>query len=202
MSTPSRPAGSEPYIVAMANQADRSNRPTSFVVIGAIIVLASLIYALFGIRQYVEGNERIRRQTIERNVATGLLEQIEALENRNPDLDALYPSAGLMPNNLRRAIETAFADPERETDPAIFTVTEVSLKPTETTRGLLNTANVEVRATGRTALPIEDILHLVQTALREDPSSLMFLSELSIRTTPQGWVLEGLEFRRYSAARR
>ncbi len=129
--------------------------------------------------------------------------QIETLRNSNPDLATLYPPADLMPNPLRRARDIAFGgnDPDK-TQPEDLTVPEVTQEPTETTRGLLNTAKVQITARGARNFPIEDILLYIQTALENDPSNLMFLSEIAVRTTPQGWRLEGLEFRRYNINRR
>ncbi len=203
MSSPNRPAGSEPYIVAMANQADRSNRPTRVLVFAAAVIFGAIVYALFGLSAFAEGNTRIRSQTTQQQEIDRLVTQIETLRNSNPDLATLYPPADLMPNPLRRARDIAFGgnDPDK-TQPEDLTVPEVTQEPTETTRGLLNTAKVQITARGARNFPIEDILLYIQTALENDPSNLMFLSEIAVRTTPQGWRLEGLEFRRYNINRR
>lgn len=203
MSSPNRPAGSEPYIVAMANQADRSNRPTRVLVFAGVVIFGAIVYALFGLSAFAEGNARIRSQTTQQQEIDRLVTQIETLRNSNPDLATLYPPADLMPNPLRRARDIAFGgnDPDK-TQPEDLTVPEVTQEPTETTRGLLNTAKVQITARGAKNFPIEDILLYIQTALENDPSGLMFLSEIAVRTTPQGWRLEGLEFRRYNINRR
>jgi len=183
MSAPSRPAGSEPYIVGMANQADRANRPTKYFVIASVLILASLVYLLMGINTFLEGNGRLERLAAEQNTAERLLKDIERLNNRNPDLLRLYPPGEIrMPNYLRDAATKAFADnPETDTEPGFFNVGDVS-----------------VSVGGSRQLPIKDILLFIQTALEDDPSDLMFLSELSLRPTPQGWQVIALEFRRYS----
>lgn len=200
MSTPSRPAGSEPYIVAMANSADRANRPVRFIVIACLIVLGGLVYMLFGVKDFVDGNSRLERQIAQRASTERSLEQIEQLQNRNPDLVRLYPPGELfMPNHLRRAAEVAFADnPEDATQPEDFTVGDVEQKPLETSRGQLNNNTVRVQIRGATQIPIEDILLFIETALREDPSEIMFLSEIDLRPTPRGWQANSIEFRRYS----
>ncbi len=200
MSTPSRPAGSEPYIVAMANQADRSNRPVRFIVIGCVIVLACLVYMLFGVRDYLAGASRLQSQIVLRASTERSLKQIEQLENRNPDLLRLYPPGELnMPNYLREAATEAFGgNPEGKTQPDFFSVGDVERRPLESTRGQLNNSTVRVTVSGARALPIEDILTFVETAFEKDPSGLMFLSEFDLRPTPQGWQVRSLEFRRYS----
>ena len=200
MSAPSRPAGSEPYIVGMANQADRANRPTKYFVVASVLILASLVYLLMGINAFLEGNGRLERLAAEQNTAERLLKDIERLDNRNPDLLRLYPPGEIrMPNYLRDAATKAFADnPETETEPGFFNVGDVSTEPLETTRGLLNNNTIRVSVGGSRQLPIKDILLFIQTALEDDPSDLMFLSELSLRPTPQGWQVIALEFRRYS----
>lgn len=199
MSAPSRPAGSEPYIVGMANQADRANRPTKYFVIASVLILASLIYLLTGINTFLEGNGRLERLTAEQNTTERLLKDIEQLKNRNPDLVKLYPPGeAFMPNHLRDAAAKAFADnPETETEPGFFSVGDVRTEPLETTRGLLNNNTIRVSVSGTRQFPIRDILLFIQTALEDDPSGLMFLSELSLRPTPQGWQVIALEFRRY-----
>ena len=200
MSTPSRPAGSEPYIVAMANQADRANRPTRFIVIGCVIVLGCLVYMLFGVKEFVDGNSRLQRQITERATTEKSLEQIERLENRNPDLQRLYPPGeALMPNYLRAAATKAFGgNEEGETQPSDFSVADVQRRPLESTRGQLNNSTVRVTVSGARQLPIEDSLTFIETAFEEDPSGLMFLSEFDLRPTPRGWQVRSLEFRRYS----
>lgn len=200
MSGPSRPAGSEPYIVAMANQADRANRPTKYIVVGVLLILACLVYMLFGVRTFLEGDGRLGRQTREQNTVERLLAEIEQLNNRNPDLLRLYPPGELlMPTYLRQAATKAFADnPDTDTEPDFFTVPDVDQEPLETTRGLLNNNTVQVRVSGARQFPLEDIFLFIQTALEDDPSGLMFLSDISIRPSSQGWQLTSLEFRRYS----
>jgi len=200
MNVPHRPAGSEPYIVAMANQADRANRPTKFIVVAIVLILASLVYLLLGINSFVEGNGRLERLTREQSTAERLIEDINRLNNRNPDLLRLYPPGeSLVPNNLREAAKKAFANnPNTETTPEFFSVGDVTTEPLETTRGRLNNNTIRVSIGQARQIPIEDILLFIQTALEDDPSGLMFLSDLHIRPTPRGWQVISLEFRRYS----
>lgn len=201
MSTPSRPAGSEPYIVAMANQADRANRPTRFIVFGVLLILACCIYMLFGVKAFVESNARLERQLGERLSTEQQLQKIEELRGRSPDLETLYPAGALlMPNHLSAAARSAFANnPDTETEPGFFTISsDVDQKPLETSRGLLNNNTVTVSVAGARQIPIEDILLFIQTALEEDPSEIMFLSEIELRPVPQGWQARTIEFRRYS----
>lgn len=200
MSAPNRPAGSEPYIVAMANQADRANRPTKYFVVAAILILASLVYLLTGINAFLEGNGRLERLSAEQNTTKRLLADIERLNNRNPDLLRLYPPGEiLIPNYLRQAATNAFQDnPETDTEPRYFRVGDVTTEPLETTRGRLNNNTIRVSIGEVQQLPIEDILLFIDTALESDPSGLMFLSGLSLRAVPQGWQVLELEFRRYS----
>ncbi len=200
MNAPHRPAGSEPYIVAMANQADRSNRPTKFIVVASALILASLVYLLLGINAYAEGNGRLDRLIREQRSAEGLLENIERLNNRNPDLLRLYPPGEIrIPFYLREAAAKAFDNnPDTETRPDYFNVGDVTSTPLETTRGRLNSNTIRVSIGQAQQIPIDDILLFIQTALEDDPSGLMFLSDLHIRPTPRGWQVISLEFRRYS----
>jgi hypothetical protein len=200
MNTPHRPAGSEPYIVAMANQADRANRPTKFIVVAVVLIFASLVCPLFCVSSYAEGNGRLERLSRDQRSAERLLEDIERLNNRNPNLLRLYPPGEiLMPNNLREAARKAFEDnPDTETTPDFFSVGDVTTEPLETTRGRLNNNTIRVSIGQARQIPIEDILLFIQTALEDDPSGLMFLSDLHLRPTPRGWQVLALEFRRYS----
>lgn len=200
MNAPHRPAGSEPYIVAMANQADRANRPTKYLVIALVLIFASIVYMLFGVQAYAEGNGRLERLSRDQRSAERLLEDIERLNNRNPDLLRLYPPGEMrMPNYLREAAEKAFKNnPDTETTPDFFSVGDVTSEPLETTRGLLNNNTIRVSIGQARQIPIEDILLFIQTALEDDPSGLMFLSDLHLRPTPRGWQVISLEFRRYS----
>ncbi|MFI4853542.1 MAG: hypothetical protein ACIAQF_01025 [Phycisphaerales bacterium JB065] len=202
MNSPNRPAGSEPYIVAMANQADRSNRPTRVLVIASAVILAAIVYALFGLGEFTEGNARIREQSLQRQSITNLIQEIKSLRDSNPDLAALYPPADLIPNTLRQAKDIAFGGhPDDRAQPSDLIVSEVKQEPTETTQRLLNTAKVQISARGGKNFLIEDLLLYIDTAIKTDPKGLLFLSEFAVRTTERGWRLDGLEFRRYNIKR-
>jgi hypothetical protein len=203
MSTANRPAGSEPYIIAMANQADRANRPTKFIFVASLLILAGLMYMLFGVRSFIDGSAHLRRQYTEQANAERQLAEIDRLNNRNPDLVRLYPPGELlMPNHLREAARTAFADnTETDTRPTDFTAGDVRTERLESSPNLnRNLVRVSLSRTGQFSL--EDIFLFIETALRDDPSNMMFLSELDMRPTPRGWSVTSLEFRRYSFRRR
>lgn len=199
MSASPKPAGSEPYIVVMANQADRANRPTIFILLACVIIFAGIVYALFGIRSYVEGNAALQRQLTEQIGVNRRLSEIDRLNERNPDLLRLYPPGELlMPIHLRNAANTAFSDNESsDTLPSDFTVREVTTRPLESSPSL-NVNTVQVTIAGAKQLPLEDIFLFIETALRDEPSGMMFLREIHLSPTPRGWSVTSIEFQRYS----
>ncbi len=78
-------------LTAMANAADRGNRPTSFLIVAAIALLAGIVvliatYNAFGGQRHVLDIQENKT----RNIAD-LVAQLEALDTQKADLSQVYP---------------------------------------------------------------------------------------------------------------
>lgn len=109
----------------MAAAIDRSNKPTFIVIISAIALIATGVYAAFGANSHLNARERLREQKVRSGELIGMLDEIERLESERIDLRAIYPVVLKFETRVRSVAESIdLSDPERPSNApeAVFNV--------------------------------------------------------------------------------
>jgi hypothetical protein len=190
------PLGSDPAVVAMANQADRRNRPWLFVALGIAVTLAALVYLIAGSIRLSSGSTRLQTQRTEAANVESRLDRLARARAAMPDMSE-YGSATYMPQRLR----STAADVWGVTVERVATHVNIPTVPDRV--DLVNSEGLRRAATTVTISgePLDRILAFIDQALAREGLESAFVSRLDLRPVPRGWNAN-IEFRQYESARR
>lgn len=183
--------GADRSVAALANQADRANRPTTLVVIAGVILLAALIYLVIGLQTSIGARESLRAASNTQYNTARQLSEIEKAKTTGPDLEIYSGSAALMPTALNKIASEVWGE---TSGGRTFIRIDASpdKKPLNENPSLLrSTVNCTI-----SNQPIEQILEFLKATDTDERMAKAFVSRLRLTPTPQGWNAE-IEFRRY-----
>jgi hypothetical protein len=185
------PLGTDPVLVASANQADRSKRPSLLVVLAVGVVVAALAFLASAAWGYNAGQDRFRAQAGQASQAWMLVGQIERLRAGLPSR-RVYTSATLTPNKLRSAAAAAWDIPAEEVDDVVT----IPAAPTRRTGRVNDDFTIATTSVSFSQQPLDRVLAFVQRALERPNLSTAFVSSLELRPAAVGWTGQ-VEFRQY-----
>lgn len=191
--------GADPALVAMANQADRSNRPAIFIVIAAALLVATLAYLVASFISYQGASERLRIARAQTVNAMTTLQEIQRLRALAPSEDD-FPSTTLHVSRLRNvAAEVWDLD---EDSAQIDQIISLPASPErraiiggrrDALAGDFSRSMIPVTINGQ---PLDKILQFAEQALAHERLQVAFVSRLRLAPAPRGWNAV-IEFRQY-----
>ena len=188
-----QPPGSEPIIVAMANAADRRNRPTAWVVVSVVLLIAGLIYGLSGWRTYTSGQQRLAVQYNQDGAANRLIRNITTRSESRPDLKERFGSGSFMANHVQRAA-TRVWNVVGDDLPQGVTIPGTPMERRLEGQSDLKQLNLECRLINQ---PLETIFQFIEEVLAAERLENAFVSRLVLQPATEGWTAT-IEFRQYA----
>ncbi len=192
--TPHPPLGTDPGLVATANQADRSKRPVVVVVIAALLLLAAVVYLASGFWTLNSAKDFRRTQLGQASQAWFVVQQIESARAKAPSAE-VYRSASLTPDRLRRAAAEAWRL-DTDAGDSVSDVVTIPVQPNRTTAHQSPGIEIATTAVSFTGQPLENILRFIRLALQREGLATAFVSKVELRPAPIGWT-GVVEFRQY-----
>jgi len=99
-----RSAQVEMQLVAMANAAERANRPVLALIVPSVLLIAALVFALAMILEFNGARARFRDNTAQAARIRDLIAAIDAKKSSTPDLAKLYPQEPFMSLNIKERV--------------------------------------------------------------------------------------------------
>ncbi len=202
------PPGSDPQLIALANQAERANRPAALIAIVGGLVVVAMIALLVGIAGYADGRAMLVREEAAARLVQTRLDEIAAIKAAQPDAYELYKSGRFMGKQLDDVAEEVW-----ETDD-LSRIVPHDFPPDRTELGIGYPGIGRLKSEWRPQnQPLETIIEFIEAVLADDATrqeryprlaeerccpdlNLVFLGKLQLTPTAAGWSAV-IEFRRY-----
>jgi len=182
------PTQLQAQLVATANGVDRANRPTLFLALPAIALLAAIIAVLPIWARFSIARETLRSQQRDWGSVRLTIDEVVKRRNARPDLAKIFPKNQLFGSNIETEAKAVWPGvslpvhiPEPVPRPFLATQTDLKKLDIECTIG-----NVR----------LEQLSQWIDRVLRSPHLRGVFVSNLELRPVTNGWN-GTVTFRRY-----
>lgn len=179
-----RPAKIDAQLNAMAGSADRANRPTTLVIMGAGVVAVAAIFALWSGARFLTARQRLQAEMNNRAQVGMFLTQIASKKQETPDLDAKYPPLPFFDPNVHETALNVYGLSQDEKAKL-----PVAVRPRESPKPLTGTPGVSKTSVDVTfnAQPLEKIFALINAVQENKDLRTTFVSSINLTPITTGW---------------
>lgn len=181
----SKPRGGkvETQLRALANAADRSNKPTWMLLAGALVLAGGLLYAGMSYSNFRRARMRFDAEVGEAQKVGDLLREHAAIKARTPDLAKLYPSLSHFGSNIENLARRAWSIGERQPVPGV-TVSEPRSNPSQVNTQL-NMVTVDLQINDQ---PLDKVFQLLESIQGDPTLRPCYISLLVLNPATSGWT--------------
>ena len=180
------PTQLQAQLVATANGVDRGNRPTLFVVLPTIALVAALIVLLPIWARFNGARDTLVRTQRDWEAVRAMVEEIGSRRDSRPDLAVLFPMNQLFGDNVEAAAKQVWSE-------LPMTVGQPTKREFQATKTELK--KFDVVCSLRT-VRLEQLTQWIDRVLASPHLQGVFVSNLELRPVPGGWT-GTVVFRRY-----
>lgn len=181
-----RSASIENQLAAMANSAERTNRPTSLIALGCVILVICIAFTAWSAGRFLSSRSRLRSEMDRRDRVEGILRTIAAKQPDLPDLESLYGREPLifMAETINDVAKQVW---DVQANNTVLPVNVGSKNgPTKLlTNEMLGLSRVDVRMVS--PQPLEKILAFLEAVDKSEKLQRVNVSLIKLDPAPTGW---------------